>query len=291
MSETTDIERILPARDRDLGGIVVGRVLPTVGRHFLGPYVLLDHMQSAHGLAVRPHPHMHLATVTYLFAGEITHRDSLGSVQRIVPGDINWMSAGTGIVHSERTATGPLHGLQIWVGLPRAAEDTPPFFEHTPAAALPVVETDGARLRVLAGAAFGLTAPVRTASPLFYVDVEATAPGGARVGIPGGYAERAVYVIEGGVAVGGRAVPPRQLAVIAPGATPVIEAERGARAVLLGGDPLDGPRYIWWNFVSSSKDRIEAAAQAWRAGGFPRIRDDDAEFIPAPDGPHFASGA
>lgn len=284
----SELERILAARDRDLGAITVGRVLPTIERRFLGPFALLDHMASTAGVAVVPHPHLHLATVTYLFTGAIVHRDSLGSLQTIVPGDINWMSAGTGIVHSERAATGPLHGLQLWVALPRAHEDTAPFFEHTAATELPAVAEGGAQLRVLVGAAFGLTSPVRAASPMFYVDVEA-APG-ARVAVPAGYAERGVYVVDGGVEIDGQAVTARKLAVIAPGTTPTVSTDGPARFVLLGGDPVDGPRYIWWNFVSSSKDRIVEAAQAWRDGKFAKVPGDEVEFTPAPDGPRFAAG-
>lgn len=285
----SDLERILTARDRDLGDITVGRVLPTIERRFLGPFALLDHMASTGGIAVKPHPHLHLATVTYLFAGEVHHRDSLGSDQIIVPGDINWMSAGTGIVHSERAAGGPLHGLQLWVALPRSDEDTAPFFEHTPASALPAQAVGGARVRVLVGAAFGVTSPVRAASPMFYVDVDA--PPRSRIAVPTGYAERGVYVIDGTVEVDDQAVTARKLAVIAPGAAPVVTTDGPARLVMLGGDPVDGPRYIWWNFVSSSKQRIVEAAQAWRDGRFAaKVPGDEIEFTPAPDGPRFAAG-
>jgi redox-sensitive bicupin YhaK (pirin superfamily) len=281
----SDVERILEARDRDLGEITVGRVLPTVGRHFLGPFALLDHMRSSSALAVRPHPHVNLATVTYLFDGEIDHRDSLGSHQRIVPGEVNWMSAGTGIVHSERGVAGTMHGLQLWVALPRAHEETAPFFEHH--ASLPEGAEGAARVRVLAGSAFGLTSPVRVASPMFYVDV-ALEPGG-RVAIPSGFSERGAYVVDGAVTIDGQRVEARRLALIARGASPTIEADAPARLVLLGGEPVDGPRYIWWNLVSSDKARIEAAAQAWRDGRFAKVPGDEIDFVPAPDGPHFAA--
>ena len=288
----SDVELIVEARPRDLGGLTVGRVLPTVQRRFVGPFVFLDHMgpESVDELAVRPHPHLHLATVTYLFDGEIVHRDSLGSKQTITPGAINWMSAGRGIVHSERIArdgtSHRVHGLQMWVGLPKASEETAPFFVHHPAATLPMVETGGAHIRVLGGTAFGVTSPVEIASPLFYADVRLDA--GARVEVPTGFAERAVYLVEGAVAIGDTVLEPRKLAVIARDAKPVVSATVPSRFVVLGGEPLDGPRYMWWNFVSSSKERITLAAEAWRAGTFPKVPGDD-DFTPAPDlGPRFA---
>ncbi len=241
-------------------------------------------------ISVRPHPHIHLATVTYLFDGEIHHRDSLGSHQTIQPGAINWMSAGKGIVHSERSEhTVAIHGLQLWVGLPRAAEDTDPTFVHYPEATLPTFDADGAHVRVLVGSTYGVTSPVKTLSPMFYLDVRLDA--GARLGVPGGHEERAVYVVEGVVIVGNERVETGQLAVFAKTATPVIATEHGARVVLLGGEPLDGPRYMWWNFVSSDKDRIIEAAHAWRDGKFPKVPGDDVEFIPAPpEDPHFSTG-
>jgi redox-sensitive bicupin YhaK (pirin superfamily) len=288
----SDVEVVIEARPRDLGGFAVGRVLPTVGRRFVGPFVFLDHMgpESVDELAVRPHPHMHLATVTYLFDGEIVHRDSLGSKQTITPGAINWMSAGRGIVHSERVAKDGqkhrVHGLQMWVGLPRAAEDTEPVFVHYAADTLPVIDAGGARVRVLGGAAFGVTSPVRLASPLFYADV--TLAAGAGLEIPGGFPERAAYVVDGAVEISGVRIEPRKLAVLAEGTVPVVRAEVASRLVVLGGEPLDGPRYMWWNFVSSSQDRIVEAARAWRAHEFPAV-PGDAEYTPAPDpGPRFA---
>jgi redox-sensitive bicupin YhaK (pirin superfamily) len=286
----SDVEMILEARPRDLGGFTVGRVLPTVQRRFVGPFVFLDHMgpESVDELAVRPHPHLNLATVTYLFDGEIVHRDSLGSKQSITPGAINWMSAGRGIVHSERIARDGtahrVHGLQMWVGLPRAVEEQAPFFKHHPSSALPIVEAGGAQIRVLGGTAFGATSPVEIASPLFYADVKLAA--GARVEVPAGFAERAVYVIEGAVAIGDVTVEPRKLAMIARDAKPVVTATIASRLVVLGGEPLDGPRYLWWNFVSSSKERILDAAASWRAGSFPKVPGDD-DYTPAPEGPRF----
>jgi redox-sensitive bicupin YhaK (pirin superfamily)/predicted CoA-binding protein len=239
-------------------------------------------------ITVRPHPHINLATVTYLFDGEIHHRDSLGSHQTIQPGAINWMSAGKGIVHSERSEhAAPMHGLQLWVGLPRAVEDSDPTFVHYPEATLPTFDADGAHVRVLVGSTYGATSPVKTLSPMFYLDVRLDA--GARLGVPSGHEERAVYVVEGAITVGTDRIETGQLAVFARNATPVLTSEAGARVVLLGGDPLDGPRYVWWNFVSSDKARIIDAAHAWRERKFPKVPGDDVEFIPAPpDDPHFA---
>ena len=285
---------VLEARPRDLGGgLTVGRVLPAIARRFVGPFVFLDHMGPVDDLGpgVRPHPHLNLATVTYLIDGRLLHRDSLGTTQVITPGAINWMSAGRGIAHSERPpepgVAAPLHGLQIWVGLPRAHEDDAPFFQHAPAESLPEVDERGARMRVLLGTAFGATSPVVTRSPMFYADVHLSA--GAELALPADHVERAAYVLDGAVTAGGVEIAPRHLAVFARGGTPVVRAERATRLVVLGGEPLDGPRYIWWNFVSSSRERIVAAAEDWRAGRFPRIPGDDVEHVPAPDGPRFAS--
>ena len=284
-----EIELEIDARPRDLGGFTVGRVLPAIGHRMVGPFTFLDHMGPAdvEEITVRPHPHINLATVTYLFDGAIMHRDSLGSKQVIEPGAINWMSAGHGIAHSERIAKDGtpkhVHGLQLWVALPKAVEETAPYFEHTAAAALPEEIRNGATLRVLCGTAYGATSPVRTASPLFYVDV-ALEPG-ASLAVPTEYAERAVYVVEGAVTIGASRLPARKMAVFAKGATPTIVADGPARVVLVGGEPLDGPRYMWWNFVSSDKARIEAMAERWKRGEWEKVVDDTVEFTPAPDGP------
>ncbi|HEY3805793.1 MAG TPA: pirin family protein [Kofleriaceae bacterium] len=288
---SVEIETEIVARARDLGGFVVGRVLPAIGRRMVGPFTFLDHMgpASVEELAVRPHPHINLATVTYLFEGEIVHRDTLGSHQRIAPGAINWMSAGKGIAHSERIAKSgapkPIHGLQLWVALPKALEETDPFFEHTPASALPAQVERGATTRVLCGKAFGIASPVRTASPLFYVDV--VLEPGAAIALPSEYAERAAYVVEGAVTTGASRLEARHMAVWSKGASPTLVADGPTRLVLLGGEPLDGPRFIWWNFVSSSKERIEAMAQKWRSGTWAKIPGDDVDFTPAPEGPRF----
>ncbi len=288
----SDVEIVLEERPRDLGGFQVGRVLPAIHRRLVGPFIFFDHMGPADlvagsGMDVRPHPHIHLATVTYLFEGEILHRDSLGSAQTITPGAINWMTAGKGIVHSERTppelrrSAQRVHGIQLWVALPREHEETEPAFDHYPAEALPEHRDDGVRYRVLAGSAYGVSTPVRTFSPLFYV--EAFVPTGARLPLPREHDERAVYVVSGEVAFGGERVPAGRMVVFAPRADVVLRATSDARVMLLGGATMDGPRHIEWNFVSSSRDRIEQAKADWRAGRFPKVPGDEVEFIPLPE--------
>ncbi|MCA9674497.1 MAG: pirin family protein, partial [Myxococcales bacterium] len=292
---------VLDARPRDLGGgLQVGRVLPVAARRAVGPVVLLDDIgpgdldapgASPTGMAVRPHPHVHLATVTYLFEGEILHRDSLGSRQLIQPGAINWMNAGRGIAHSERSPRpdgphGRIHGLQLWVGLPRAAEDSAPSFEHQPVTALPVMEGDGVWARVLAGAAFGVRSPVTSLAPVVYAELRVQP--GARLAVPTEVADRGLYVVDGEITLDGRPIAARHLAVLERGAAVVLRATTAARVMLLGGEPLDGPRYMWWNFVGSSQDQLVEAARRWRAREFPAIPDDDVELTPAPDGPRFA---
>jgi redox-sensitive bicupin YhaK (pirin superfamily) len=258
----------------------------------VGPFTFFDHMGPAvfgqgQGLDVRPHPHVCLATVTYLFEGEIDHRDSLGSFQTIRPGDINWMTAGRGIVHSERSPQAArekesrVHGLQLWVALPRADEETAPSFHHYPGATLPEIAKGGVELRVLAGTAYGLTSPVEIRSPLFYVDVRLS-PGGV-LELPGEHSERAVYVVEGTLRSGDEAFEPGRMLVFAKEANVVLSTDQPCRIVLLGGEPLDGPRYIDWNFVASSKERIERAKRDWKEGRFPKVPGDEVEFIPLPD--------
>jgi redox-sensitive bicupin YhaK (pirin superfamily) len=276
---------------RDLGDFTVRRLLPGHPLKTVGPFVFFDHMGPARfapgtGIDVRPHPHIGLATVTYLYEGAILHRDSLGVVQRIEPGDVNWMIAGAGIVHSERTpadlraAGSPLHGIQAWIALPRSHEQAAPAFEHHPKASLPVLETPGVQLRLIAGRGFGLAAPATTWSPMVYAAVEMNA--GAGLAFPSEHAERAVYVAHGDASVGGDPVPEGRLALLAPGTTVRIEARSAATLMLLGGAPLDGERHLWWNFVASDRASIEAAKQRWRAGGFAPV-PGEADSIPLPD--------
>jgi redox-sensitive bicupin YhaK (pirin superfamily) len=290
---TPALATIIEARTRDIDGFRVGRVLPAIGRRMVGPFIFFDHMGPAdlapgRGLDVRPHPHINLATVTYLFDGAIAHRDSLGSHQVIRPGEINWMTAGRGIAHSERTppelrASGSrLHGIQLWVALPVEQEEMAPAFHHHPAGDLPSLEREGASLRVLIGSAFGETSPVATFSPMFYVEVEMAA--GAVLALPAEHRERAVYVVEGALRCGADRIEARHLALFEEGAAPAIRAESAARVMLLGGEPL-GPRHIWWNFVSSSAERIEQAKRDWRDGRFAVVAGDESEFIPLPAGP------
>jgi redox-sensitive bicupin YhaK (pirin superfamily) len=289
---TSQVATVIEARSRDLGGFVVGRVLPSAARRLVGPFIFFDHMGPAdlapgRGLDVRPHPHIGLATVTYLFEGEIVHRDSLGSHQPIRPGEVNWMTAGRGIVHSERT--GPqsrssgsrVNGLQLWVALPLAHEETEPEFHHHPAQTLPALELAGARVRVLVGSAYGETSPVKVFSPLFYADV--AVPAGCELPVPGEHTERAAYVADGIVTCGNERAERGRMLVFAKGAEVVLRATTDVRIALIGGAPIDGERQIWWNFVSSSEARIERAKRDWKEGRFPKVPGDEAEFIPLPE--------
>ena len=282
---------LLKPHTRDIGGLEVRRVLPGFPHRTVGPFIFLDHMgpvtfAAGNGIDVRPHPHIGLATVTYLFEGEILHRDSLGSVQTIAPGDVNWMTAGRGIVHSERTApdlrrAGPrMHGIQTWVALPRASELAEPAFHHHPEAALPRASAPGVELRVIAGAAFGERSPVRVFSPTLYVAAEMEA--GSAFELPPEHEQRGVYVVEGEISVAGSGVPPQHLAVLEHGESVEVRAATRARAMLLGGAKTDGERFIWWNFVASSRERIEEAKRLWREQRFPRI-PGETEFVPLPD--------
>lgn len=294
MGADTTVELVIEARRRDLGGFEVGRVLPWTKRRMVGPFIFFDHMgpvQLAANLPrrvdVRPHPHIGLSTITYLFAGEIVHRDSLGFHQVIRPGEVNWMTAGRGISHSERFETmrehgGLLHGIQAWIALPEADEETAPAFVHFDAAALPIEHDAGASIRVIAGKAFGQSSPVQTHSPLVYVHVEMQA--GASTEIPDGYSERAAFVAAGTVRVGQRSYEAGQMIVFASGSQPRVVADSAATVMVLGGEPL-GARHIWWNFVSSRKERIDRARADWRAGRIPLPTDDNAEFIPLPEDP------
>jgi redox-sensitive bicupin YhaK (pirin superfamily) len=293
-----DVEAILTPRDRDVGGFVVRRLLPASQHRTVGPFVFFDHfgptgLAPGQGVDVRPHPHINLATVTYLFDGEMVHRDSLGSVQAIRPGDINWMTAGRGIVHSERTspalrASGStVHGIQLWVGLPRADEETAPEFHHHPADTLPALTDGGVAVRVLVGEAFGRRSPVKTFSRLAYVDVRM--PAGATIDLPDDVADRGAYVVDGELMCGGERCPRWHMLVFRPGHRARLRAEAASRFVLLAGDRFPEPRHIWWNFVSSSETRLEQAKRDWRErrgdpdGPFPLIPGDETEFIPLPD--------
>lgn len=287
------IQQLIHPRPTDLGGFEVLRVLPYRARRTVGPFIFFDHMGPAdfppgQGIDVRPHPHIGLATVTYLFEGEIVHRDSLGCVQTIRPGAVNWMTAGRGIVHSERT--GPelrarghrVHGIQSWVALPKAVEETAPAFHHHPADTLPVLDLPGARLRLIVGAAMGRESPVAVFSRMFYMDAHLPADGG--LVLDDEHEERAVYVAEGAAELDGQPLEAGQMAVLAPGGETAIRARGAARLMLLGGEPLDGPRHIWWNFVHSDRERIEAAKADWAAGRFPKV-PGETEFIPLPEQP------
>jgi redox-sensitive bicupin YhaK (pirin superfamily) len=291
------LEQLIIPRTRDLGdNFEVRRALPTVERRMVGPFVFLDQMgphlfSAGRGLDVRPHPHIGLATVTYLLTGEILHRDSLGTVQSIRPGEVNWMTAGRGIVHSERTAPeirrneSSLSGLQCWVALPRAHEETDPDFLHVEADALPVIEGEGVSAILIAGSFFGRRAPIPTLSDLFYADVQLAA--GARIAVPAEYPEQAAYVVEGKIDLGGDGVfEAGQLLILKPNRQVVFAAAGNApaRVMLLGGEPMDGPRYLTWNFVSSSAERIEQAKEDWRMQSFPTV-PEETEFIPLPDLP------
>ena len=276
---------------RALDGFSVSRLLPVLTRKHLGPFVFFDHLgpstlAAGEGIDVRPHPHIGLATVSYVIEGEIVHRDSLGFEQAIRPGAVNWMTAGRGIVHSERsplearTNGTRLHMAQLWVALPKAHEEMEPEFHHHPAETLPQFELFGSTLRVLAGTAYGHTSPVRIFSPLFYV--EALIPAGASLNMPSDYEQRGAYVLSGTLSHGSESLEERALAIFHPGGTPTLRAESDARVLLLGGAPPDGPRYIEWNFVSSSQERIERAKREWQAGEFPKVPGDEIEFIPLP---------
>ncbi|HEX5314626.1 MAG TPA: pirin family protein [Gammaproteobacteria bacterium] len=287
------IALVIRPRPRDLGGFEVGRVLPARERRMIGPFIFLDHAGPAEfdpgaGADVRPHPHIGLATVTYLFEGAFLHRDSLGSEQLIEPGAVNWMTAGRGIVHSERTPQSArvhgsrLHGLQSWVALPKDKEESAPSFQHCERENLPEIVENGVSMRLVAGSAYGRTSPVVTLSPLFYLDAQM--PRGSRFVLPAEYEDRALYALDAAVTVNGVACKADALAVLRSGVEVEIVAEEATRLILLGGAPLDGERFIWWNLVSSSREGIEAAKRDWAEGRFPKVPGDDKEFIPLPEG-------
>jgi redox-sensitive bicupin YhaK (pirin superfamily) len=283
----------LRGKSHDLGDkFFITRYLPDMQRRSVGPFIFFDFFgpvdfPPGKGVDVRPHPHIGLATVTYLFEGAQMHRDTLGSVQEITPGDVNWMTAGRGIAHSERTgrdmrARGHrLHGIQTWVGLPAKDEEAEPHFQHFSAAELPVVTRGEVELRLMVGQGFGMSSPVRVFSPIFYADVR-FAVGGVFT-YAAEHEERGLLVIDGDVQIGGHILPPGSMIVLDKGEEVTMFAQGAARAVLFGGAPLDGARHLWWNFVSSSKERIEQAKQDWTSGKFGLIPGDDKEFIPLPE--------
>jgi len=283
---------IIRGKPRDLGdGFTVSRLLPQIERRSIGPFVFFDHFgpvtfASGQGVDVRPHPHIGLATVTYLFEGAQVHRDSLGSVQTITPGDVNWMTAGRGIVHSERT--GPelrarghlLHGIQSWVALPQSEEESEPSFQHVGRSDLPEWREGEAVLRVIAGHAYGRTSPARVLSPTLYVDAILGPKG--RLQLPGDHEERGVFVVSGELRVGSQALTTGDMAVLDADARDALQTDKGARVMLLGGAAIDGRRHLWWNFVSSSKERIEQAKADWRAQRMGQV-PGETELIPLPD--------
>jgi redox-sensitive bicupin YhaK (pirin superfamily) len=285
------IDLVIVPRTADLGDFTVRRALPSSRRRMVGPFTFLDHMgptefKAGHGVDVRPHPHIGLATVTYLFKGEIVHKDSLGSDVPIRPGDVNWMTAGKGIAHSERTAKDrrkggeQLHGLQCWVALPKASEEVDPAFAHYDQAKLPLVNGEGKSARIVAGSMFGARSPVETLHDTFFADVALET--GASVPLDAGYEERAIYIVSGEIEIAGDKFQEGTLLVFKPGDRITVRAAQPARIVMLGGAAMDGPRYIWWNFVSSRKERIEQAKADWKAGRFEAV-PGDSEFIPLPE--------
>jgi redox-sensitive bicupin YhaK (pirin superfamily) len=285
------IETVIVPRSRDIGGFEVRRALPSAQRQMVGPFIFFDQMGPAEfllgaGIDVRPHPHIGLSTVTYLFDGEIMHRDSLGTVLAIRPGELNWMTAGRGIAHSERTPpelrTGGsrLFGIQSWVALSRRDEETQPDFLHYGAEELPVLSGEGKTVRIIAGSLLGKASPVKTSSPMFYADVALAA--GASMPLDPDYDERAIYTVDGEIEIAGDVFQGGALLVFRPGDRITITAKSDARFMLLGGEPMDGPRFIWWNFVSSSKERIEQAKEDWKQARFDSVPGDP-EFIPLPE--------
>jgi redox-sensitive bicupin YhaK (pirin superfamily) len=286
------IDLIVVPRSVDVGHFAVRRALPHTRRRMVGPFIFFDHFgpaefHSGQGIDVRPHPHIGLATVTYLFEGEIMHRDSLGSAVAIRPGEVNWMTAGRGIVHSERTAPEhrregePIHGLQCWVALPAAEEERAPAFSHHDGATLPVVRYNGTTVRVVAGSIHGERSPVETLMETLFADVILTA--GTTFPFDPSTEERAAYLISGEVEIAGDRFAPGRLLVFRPGDAITIAAASDAHLVLLGGAAMDGPRHIWWNFVSSRKERIEQAKADWKLARFDTVPGDDKEFIPLPE--------
>lgn len=291
MTDDLIIQTILPTT-HDLGGFKVARTLPSKPHTMVGPFVFFDQMGPAHlpvgeGIDVRPHPHINLATVTYLFAGAIDHRDSIGTFATIEPGAVNLMTAGRGIVHSERSpqaerAAGPaLSGIQTWIALPEKDEEMDPAFEHVGRDALPVVTSGGARARVVMGSLWGATAPTTTYAGTIYADILLDAE--SAVPIDAGADERAVYLAMGEASLDGMKLEPQVLYVLAPGHAATLRSAKGGRVMLCGGEAFATPRHVWWNFVSSDRERINHAKEEWKAGRFPKVPGDDKEFIPIPE--------
>jgi redox-sensitive bicupin YhaK (pirin superfamily) len=286
------IDLMIVPRSVDLGGFEVRRALPHVKRRMVGPFIFFDHFGPAvfdagKGIDVRPHPHIGLATVTFLFDGEIVHRDSLGTALAIRPGAVNWMTAGRGIVHSERTAPDHrsggerLHGLQCWVAMPAGDEEIDPSFAHHDQAELPIVAEDGKSVRIVVGSLYGKRSPVPTLSDTIFAD--ATLAPGAVLPVDADTEERAIYIVSGEIDIAGDRFASGQLLILRPGDPIAVTAASEARVVLVGGAAMDGPRHIWWNFVSSRKERIEQAKADWKQKRFDTVPGDDAEFIPLPE--------
>jgi len=289
---TDSVQHLLAPHIQDLGGFQARRLLPAEALTLVGPFIFFDHLGPAvfppgKGVDVRPHPHINLATVTYLFEGVLLHRDSVGSVQEIRPGAVNWMTAGRGIVHSERTPDternreAVLHGIQTWVALPEEAEETAPWFRHHPASDLPKWEEAGVAFTLIAGDAYGRSSPVQTFSPILYLDMQLAA--GAQFTLPDDYSERAVYSVTPGLLLDGVPLEQHRLAVLKAGTSVTVAASDPARCIVVGGEPV-GKRIKWWNFVSSRPERIEQAKQDWRAGRFGQV-PEETEFIPLPEEP------
>ncbi|MEO1695248.1 MAG: pirin family protein [Pseudomonadota bacterium] len=285
------IAQVIVPRARDLGGFEVRRALPSAGRKMIGPFIFFDQMGPSeflleNGIDVRPHPHIGLSTITYLFEGEVFHRDSLGTELPIRPGAVNLMTAGQGIVHSERETTEArqaprrLFGIQSWAALPKSYEEAPPAFAHHAEAELPRIEGEGKRVRLIMGSLYGATSPAAFPHPCFYA--EAVLAPGAVLPLDADYDERAIYIASGEIDIAGQTFGAGQLLVFHPGDRISILATSHARLMLLGGEPMDGPRHIWWNFVSSSKERIELAKEEWRTGKFDTVAGDVDDFIPLP---------
>lgn len=284
------IHQLIEPEVKDLGGVVARRSLPYPNHQMVGPFIFFDHLGPAilppgSGIDVRPHPHINLATVTYLFEGALVHRDSLGTVQEIRPGAVNWMTAGTGIVHSERSPehdranTARIHGIQIWVALPTEHEESDPWFHHYPANTLPCWTENGATMTLIVGQFSGYTSPAQVFSPILYLDVVLTPQ--SQLTVPADYSERAIYSVTEGIEIDRKPLPPHRLAILTPGVAVTVSATIAAHCMVIGGEPL-GTRYKWWNFVSSRSDRIEQAKADWRDHRFATV-SNETEFIPLPE--------